>query len=195
MLPKLERAGEELAIAMAKELKKMLARSVAIDRAVVEGQTPHSLDEGVFYISGLRSGALAHLLRTGQLALEDVRWDDIAADLEGIKRLWPVGETDMPAPIEPEPSPPSPQIKSEAPPASANAEGIETARAQPGERRRPARDPVLLVLRELWPPNGVPPDHVSNRAIIQAVGKALKAKSQRVPDRKTILRAAGRDRS
>jgi hypothetical protein len=71
----------------------------------------------------------------------------------------------------------------------------ETVGAQPRERRRPARGPVLLVLRDLWSPNGVPPDHVSNPEIIQAVGKALEAKNQKIPDRKTILRAAGRDSS
>jgi hypothetical protein len=97
-LPKIEWAGKELAKAVAKELKKMLARSVEIDQAVVERQTPPGLNQGVFYISGLRSGALAHLLRIGHLTPEDVRWDDIAGDPEGVKRIWPDRETSMPAP-------------------------------------------------------------------------------------------------
>jgi hypothetical protein len=223
MLPKIEWAGKELAKEVAKELKKMLARSVEIDRAVLEGQTPHRLSEGIFRISGLRSGALAHLLRIGHLTPEDVQWDDIDGDPEGVKRLWPAAVTPVtpatPADRQlyaeggfepaaraeesmPEPAPTEPsRVEPVSPSAPADAKGgavaaiPETVGAQPKERRRPARDPVLLVLRELWPPNGVPPDHVSNPEIIQAVGNALEARRQRVPDRKTILRAAGRDPS
>jgi len=89
MLPKIEWAGKELTEKVNKELNKMLARSIEIDRAVLEGQTPHRLNEGVFRISGLRSGELAHLLRAGYLTPEDVQWHDIDGDPEGVKRLWP----------------------------------------------------------------------------------------------------------
>jgi hypothetical protein len=65
---------------------------------------------------------------------------------------------------------------------------------QPKRKRRSTqRDRALAVLRELYPPDGMPPDHVSNSEIVHEVGKALKAKALEVPGRKTILRAAGRD--
>ena len=89
MLPKIEWAGKELTEKVNKELNKMLATSIEIDRAVLEGQTPHRLNEGVFRISGLRSRELAHLLRAGYLTLEDVQWHDIEGNPEGVKRLWP----------------------------------------------------------------------------------------------------------
>src|SRR5262249_23992159 len=93
MRPKIEWAKQELVKAATKELNKMLARSVEIDRAVAEGRTPHALNEGVFRIGGLRSGWLAHLLRIGRLTLEDIQWENIAGDPEGVKRLWPACET------------------------------------------------------------------------------------------------------
>lgn len=89
---KIEWAKKELVKELDKELSKMRARSVEIDRAVLlEGQTLPSLrdNDSVFRISGFRSGALAHLLRIGYLTQEDVRWDDIDGDPEGVKRLWP----------------------------------------------------------------------------------------------------------
>src|SRR5262249_50868319 len=67
---KIEWAKKELVKELDKELSKMRARSVEIDRAVLlEGQTLPSLrdNDSVFRISGFRSGALAHLLRIGYL--------------------------------------------------------------------------------------------------------------------------------
>jgi len=93
MPPKIEWARQELTKAVTKELNKMLAQSVAIDHAVLQGQAPHGLNEGVFRISGLRSGALAHFLRIGWLTPETIKWDDITGDPEGVKRLWPARET------------------------------------------------------------------------------------------------------
>jgi hypothetical protein len=96
MLPKKEWAEKELIKARDKELTKMRARSVEMERALVEeGQSPSGLDEGIFYISGLSSGALAHLLRIGHLKPEDVRWDVIAGVPKGVKRLC--RQMDMPA--------------------------------------------------------------------------------------------------
>src|SRR5262249_38675948 len=39
------------------------------------------------------TGTLAHLLRIGHLTQEDIRWDDIDGNPEGIKRLWPAAVT------------------------------------------------------------------------------------------------------
>jgi hypothetical protein len=87
MLPKIEQARKELTKMVTKELDEMWARSVEIERAVLKGQTPPQLKEGVFRIGGLRSRALAHFLRIGHLKPENVQWDVIDGNPEGVKQL------------------------------------------------------------------------------------------------------------
>jgi hypothetical protein len=198
MLPKLERAGKELAIAMTTELKKMLARSVEIDRAVVEGQTPHKLDEGVFRIGGLPSAALAHLLRIGHLTPEDVRWDDITGDPEGIKRLWPARETDTPVPVEPEPPPASTDAEGKAVDAAIETDGVEqqdeTDKAK-GQNDGYQAKRVRRALKERYP-DGVPGrDVIGTSALRQQVIEDLKPekreKGTRDPSWQTVDRVRG----
>jgi hypothetical protein len=93
-----------------------------------------------------------------------------------------------PAPVQTEPLPHADHLLGRPAPARRGTDGRK-------QRRSTSRDRVQAVAREKYPPDGVPPEHDSNSQIVQAVGAALQDKGQEVPDRKTILRAVGRDLS
>jgi hypothetical protein len=58
-------------------------------------------------------------------------------------------------------------------------------------RRRPVRDLVEAVAKELWPPHGHPPETMSNAKALRTLGDKLDSRNIKA-EATTLLRAIGR---
>ena len=192
MLPKIEWAKKELIKELVKELNKMLARSVAIDRTVLEGQTPPSLcdDDGVFRISGLRTGALAHLLRIGHLISDDVRWDDIAGDPEGVKRLWPARTAAEALEVESEAPDERPDESTVGVQVSTLVQGMSETLENPPPDEQPNLPPPVNSARAVS--EAPPVEQLTYEQIADRWGCSTEAARHRVA-RRNLPRTRGRD--